>query len=88
MASVSGGTRWGGGMWISLDLARFGYLWLREGQWNSEQILPPAYVKAAIAPSKNGPDYGYLWWLNTQGKNYPGLRRRRHSVRVARAVTR
>jgi len=74
MASVSGGTRWGGGMWInSWDMARFGYLWLRGGKWGDKQILPPAYVKAAISPSAHGPDYGYLWWLNTLGKNYPGL---------------
>jgi CubicO group peptidase (beta-lactamase class C family) len=72
--SVSGGTRWGGGVWInSWDMARFGYLWLRGGKWGDRQILPPAYVKAAISPSPHGPDYGYLWWLNTQGKNYPGL---------------
>jgi CubicO group peptidase (beta-lactamase class C family) len=74
MASVSGGTRWGGGMWIdSWDMARFGYLWLRGGKWGDRQILPAAYVKAAITPSAHGPDYGYLWWLNTQGKNYPGV---------------
>jgi CubicO group peptidase (beta-lactamase class C family) len=74
MASVSGGTRWGGGMWIdSWDMARFGYLWLRGGKWGDRQILPPAYVKAAIAPSAHGPDYGYLWWLNTKGTNYPGV---------------
>ena len=57
----------------SWDMARFGYLWLRGGKWGDKQILPPAYVKAAIAPSAHGPDYGYLWWLNTLGKNYPGL---------------
>jgi len=74
MPSVSGGTRWGGGVWInSWDMARFGYLWLRGGKWGDKQILPPAYVKAAVSPSANGPDYGYLWWLNTAGKNYPGL---------------
>ena len=74
MPSVSGGTRWGGGVWInSWDMARFGYLWLRGGKWGDKQVLPPAYVKAAVAPSANGPDYGYLWWLNTAGKNYPGL---------------
>jgi CubicO group peptidase (beta-lactamase class C family) len=74
MASVSGGTRWGGGVWInSWDMARFGYLWLRGGKWGDRQILQPAYVKAATTPSAHGPDYGYLWWLNTQGKNYPGL---------------
>ena len=72
--SVSGGTRWGGGMWIdSWDMARFGYLWLRGGAWNGRQILPAAYVKAAVTPSAHGPDYGYLWWLNTKGKNLPGL---------------
>ncbi len=74
MPSVSGGTRWGGGVWInSWDMARFGYLWLRGGKWGDKQILPPDYVKAAVAPSANGPDYGYLWWLNRSGKNYPGL---------------
>jgi len=74
MASVSGGTRWGGGVWISAwDLARFGYLWLRGGQWRDRQLLPPDYVTAALQPSAHGPDYGYLFWLNTQGKNYPGL---------------
>ena len=74
VASVSGGTRWGGGMWINaMDMARFGYLWLWGGKWGDKQVLPPAYVKAAVTPSQHGPDYGYLWWLNTQGKNYPGL---------------
>ena len=74
MPSVSGGTRWGGGVWInSWDMARFGYLWLRGGKWGDKQILPPAFVKAARTPSAHGPDYGYLWWLNTQGKQYPGL---------------
>jgi CubicO group peptidase (beta-lactamase class C family) len=74
VASVSGGTRWGGGMWInSWDMARFGYLWLRGGAWNGKQILPKEYVRAALTPSEHGPDYGYLWWLNTKGKNLPGL---------------
>ncbi|MFC4929739.1 serine hydrolase domain-containing protein [Massilia sp. GCM10023247] len=72
--SVSGGTRWGGGMWIdSWDMARFGYLWLRGGAWNGKQVLPSGYVKEALTPSAHGPDYGYLWWLNTKGKNLPGL---------------
>ncbi|HEX9174455.1 MAG TPA: serine hydrolase [Telluria sp.] len=72
--SVSGGTRWGGGMWInSWDMARFGYLWLRGGAWNGRQVVPREYVKAALTPSAHGPDYGYLWWLNNKGKNLPGL---------------
>jgi CubicO group peptidase (beta-lactamase class C family) len=74
LPSVSGGTRWGGGMWInSWDMARFGYLWLRGGAWNGRTVVPAGYVKEALTPSANGPDYGYLWWLNTKGKNLPGM---------------
>jgi CubicO group peptidase (beta-lactamase class C family) len=72
VASVSGGTRWGGGVWINaMDMARFGYLWLRGGKWGDKQIVPPAYVKAALTPStvSNSPDYGFLWWLNTRQDN-------------------
>ena len=70
MPSISGGTRWGGGVWINAwDMARFGYLWLRGGRWGDKQLIPPDYVKAALMPAhaKNSPDYGYLWWLNTRG---------------------
>ncbi|BCS32178.1 serine hydrolase [Luteitalea sp. TBR-22] len=76
MASVSGGTRWGGGLWVSAyDLARVGYLWLRGGRWGERQIVPSAYVRAALTPSAHGPDYGYLWWLNTRGEHFPGAPR-------------
>jgi CubicO group peptidase (beta-lactamase class C family) len=72
MASVAGGTRWGGGMWISTyDMARFGLLWQRGGRWGDREIVPPAYVKMATTPSAHGPDYGFLWWLNTTGKQWP-----------------
>ena len=73
MASVSGGTRWGGGVWISTyDMARFGLLWLRSGKWGEKQIVSPAYVKMATMPSAHGPDYGFLWWLNTKQGLWPG----------------
>jgi len=88
VASVSGGTRWGGGVWINAqDMARFGYLWLRGGKWGDKQVVPPAYAKAAITPSQHGPDYGYLWWLNTQGKNYPGLPTTAYGARGAGSNT-
>ena len=68
MASVSGGTRWGGGVWInSLDMARFGLLWLRGGKRGNRQIISPSYVKMATTASDHGPDYGFRWWLNTKG---------------------
>jgi CubicO group peptidase (beta-lactamase class C family) len=78
VASVSGGTRWGGGVWINaMDMARFGYLWLRGGKWGDKQIIPASFVKEALTPggAPNSPQngYGYLWWLNTTGKALPGL---------------
>jgi CubicO group peptidase (beta-lactamase class C family) len=70
--SVSGGTRWGGGLWInSQDLARFGLLILNRGNWEGKQIVNAQWLKDATTPSAHGPDYGYLWWLNTQGKEWP-----------------
>ena len=78
VASVSGGTRWGGGMWINaMDMARFGYLWLRNGKWGDKQIIPASYVKEALTQggvvNSPGNGYGYLWWLNTTGKALAGM---------------
>jgi len=92
MASVSGGTRWGGGMWINaMDMARFGYLWLRGGKWGDKQILPPAFVKEALTPggAPNSPcnGYGYLWWLNTTGKALPGMPTNAYSANGAGSNT-
>ncbi|RNI26814.1 serine hydrolase domain-containing protein [Rufibacter latericius] len=71
LPSVSGGTRWGGGLWINTrDEARFGYLFLREGKWKNKQIVSKEWVKKATTPGPHGPDYGYLWWLNTQKKQW------------------
>ena len=70
--SVSGGTRWGGGLWMnSEDLARFGLLILNRGRWRDRQLVPAAWLRDATTPSAHGPDYGYLWWLNTQQKQWP-----------------
>ena len=72
MVSVSGGTRWGGGLWISArDEARFGYLILRRGKWRDRRIVSENWIRQATTPAAIGPDYGYLWWLNTQQKQYP-----------------
>ncbi|MDQ2921270.1 MAG: beta-lactamase family protein, partial [Acidobacteriota bacterium] len=74
MASVSGGTRWGGGLWISTrDEARFGYLFLRQGNWKGKQIVSSNWVRAATTPTTIAQDYGYLWWLNTAHKQWPSL---------------
>ena len=82
--SVSGGTRWGGGLWIcTLDMARYGLLMSRYGRWGDQQLLPASWVKDATTPGPLGPDYGYLWWLNTTGKLYPDAPRTAFAARGA-----
>ena len=51
------------------DLARFGYLFLRQGRWGDEQVVPRSWVKAAVGqPSQpHSAAYGLLWWLNRRG---------------------
>lgn len=46
------------------DFARFGKLYLNNGNWNGQQILDAAFVKKTITPRfKNSPEYGYGWWI-------------------------
>ena len=57
------------------DMARIGYLMLREGNWNGRQVVPRDWVRestSAITPvtemnperRRAGPwGYGYLWWV-------------------------
>jgi CubicO group peptidase (beta-lactamase class C family) len=57
------------------DMARIGYLMLREGNWAGRQIIPREWVREstrAITPvtemnparHRDGPfGYGYLWWV-------------------------
>ena len=55
------------------DWARFGLLYLNNGEFNNEQILPVDWVKETVTPSaaaKKG-QYGFQWWLNAGEKNNP-----------------
>jgi CubicO group peptidase (beta-lactamase class C family) len=70
--SVSGGGHWGGGVWASTrDHARFGLLLLRHGRWKDRRLLSDRWVTLATTPTPIRPVYGFLWWLNTDGKQYP-----------------
>jgi len=69
--SVSGGGHWGGGMFISaLDLARFGYLFLRGGRWGGRQLVSERWIELARTPTATNPTYGFMnWFLNTPSPN-------------------
>jgi CubicO group peptidase (beta-lactamase class C family) len=74
MKSVSGGGHWGGGIWLSTrDLARFGLLFLRGGKWKGKQLISEEWIRMATTPCDLRPDYGYMWWLNTNQTRYPGV---------------
>jgi CubicO group peptidase (beta-lactamase class C family) len=50
------------------DMARFGLLFEREGNWDGEQIIPASWVEASTRPHSDvdrpGLDgYGYMWWI-------------------------
>ncbi len=72
MGSVPGGAHWGGGIFISSeDHARVGLLVLAGGAWAGRRILPEDFVTALSTPSPVFPNYGFLWWLNTNRGQYP-----------------
>jgi len=59
------------------DMAKFGYLFLNEGQWDGEQIVSAEWVRASQQPhaannSNVGiqPMYGYQWWVNPDLRFY------------------
>jgi CubicO group peptidase (beta-lactamase class C family) len=49
-----------------LDWARFGLLYLQDGVWNNERILPPGWVTYSTTPTAASPkgQYGAHFWLN------------------------
>jgi CubicO group peptidase (beta-lactamase class C family) len=71
--SVSGGSHWGGGMFIhTRDQARIGQLLLQGGVWGTRRILSAEWIGRMRTPCPLYPQYGYLWWLNTGRRMYPG----------------
>ncbi|KAA9333817.1 serine hydrolase domain-containing protein [Adhaeribacter soli] len=53
------------------DFARLGQLYLKNGIWKGDTLVPPAYVKASLTPTHlpdklsgaKGDFYGLHWWL-------------------------
>lgn len=59
----------GSGLYITPeDMARFGYLYLHDGLWDGNQVIPAEWItestekQISVSP---GLDYGYLFWLQT-----------------------
>src|ERR1700730_3046560 len=63
-----------GGLYLSSpDLAKIGFLYLKNGVWDGKQIVSPEWVKASITPAMSVQDegrewkYGFQWWLEPYG---------------------
>ena len=71
--SVSGGTHWGGGLFLNAyDQARFGLLTLHRGRWNGQQILSDEWIAMALTPTPAQPGYGFMnFFLNHEQRQAP-----------------
>ncbi len=62
--------RWFGGFGADAttrDFARFGLLYLNDGIWDGERILPEGWVDYSHEPSPTNEQYGAQWWMFREG---------------------
>jgi len=56
-----------GGLYLTgEDLAKIGYLYLRDGKWDGKQIVSKEWVRASLTPHIDAGanfKYGFKWWL-------------------------
>ena len=60
------------------QMAKLGYLYLHEGQWDGQQIVSAEWVKTAIQKHTTTDDelgYGYQWWIYPRHNAYTALGR-------------
>lgn len=70
------------------DMARFGYLYLRNGRWAERQVVPADWVRRSTMPYTTGlahaempfQGYGFLWWTTDWG--YTALGQGGHVIAV------
>ncbi len=74
MKSVTGGGHSGGGLFINtFDHARFGLLFLNNGNWGGKQLISENWVNAVQQSSEAMASYGYMWWLNRGPRKWDGV---------------
>jgi CubicO group peptidase (beta-lactamase class C family) len=56
------------------ELARFGYLMLRDGAWEGQEIVSPWWLEECTRSSQtDNPGYGLTWWINPRRYLWPGV---------------
>lgn len=64
---------WGDLQMRPVDMAKLGYLFLRQGEWNGQQVISREWIAKATRRqirTASGSDYGYGWWIS---KQFPGM---------------
>jgi CubicO group peptidase (beta-lactamase class C family) len=62
-----------GVMATAREYAKFGYLFLNEGRWDGQQVVPAEWVEASTRPISDQVDwYGYQWWRAPALSGFPG----------------
>jgi CubicO group peptidase (beta-lactamase class C family) len=60
------------------DFARFALLYLHDGRWRDQQIVPAQWVAESTHSYSNTPTggYGYMWWtsVSADGERRPGVK--------------
>ena len=66
------------------DMAKLGYLYLRDGVWDGKRIIPSAWVERARHGALTAPfgKYANLWWSTSNGDVFMALGRHGQSVFV------
>ena len=60
------------------DLARFGLLYLRQGAWRGQQIVPRQWTEESLKPYSDASTwgrggYGMLWWVAMNNRLFPNV---------------
>jgi CubicO group peptidase (beta-lactamase class C family) len=72
--SVPGGSHWGGGMSVSAsDQLKVAQMLLDGGVANGRRVLSAQWIARMQTPCALAPYYGYLVWLNTGRRVFPGV---------------
>lgn len=58
------------------DMAKIGYLFLKKGSWEGNQLISESWVEASTNPSVNlgyNNGYGYQWWIRPEDDLFRAL---------------